>query len=109
MLTDEDKQWLRERFEESMNRIELAMEARIAKGRAAHMEGPANHRLLAAREARARGEFNREVIERSPEDFNFDRVILSCGHTAGLLRSDPSRKVDCLRCAEQWMQDQEQQ
>jgi len=65
--------------------------------------------IQAAREARARGEFDREVVNRVADDLQFDQLTLSCGHTIQHLAGLSIGKVDCRRCIEQWMQDQEQQ
>jgi hypothetical protein len=59
--------------------------------------------LARAREMRESGAFNRRIIERTPDDLDFDRLQLECGHAAYIFGSLKFDSIDCSECVNRWM------
>ena len=63
--------------------------------------------ILEARRLREQGYFDREIVGRTPESIRWDRIELSCGHTAMDAPNLPSKnKRLCAECVDHWINDQ---
>jgi len=68
--------------------------------------------ILEARRKLQAGDFRRAVVEMVPEDLDYDRLILECGHTKAwsswnsklMAQADHSDiRERCTSCAEEWI------
>jgi len=49
------------------------------------------------------GKFRRKITSREPEDLNYDRITLECGHHGYCSSFDEDQARNCRTCAEEWI------
>jgi hypothetical protein len=62
--------------------------------------------IVEALKMRAAGEFRRQIVRRIPEDLNYDRFELVCGHHLSLMASViqvGEEMMACRGCMEDWV------
>lgn len=63
--------------------------------------------IIEARRKHEAGDFNRQVVTHSPNDFFTDNVMLDCGHQRIEMARLVGRDLSCHDCLKNWMQAQE--